>query len=74
MKVFEAVHEKLGNAISSKAGNINVTATTAGTFVTTVYQTEFEKGGATETFTWLKTGDTLKLNGYNIQSNALILN
>ena len=74
VKFLTAVHAKLGNAGAPSAGSINVNATPGGTFVTTQYNTKFEKGDATETFTWLKTAGTLKLQGYNIQSNALILN
>jgi len=74
MKLLGAVHAKTGDAGATKSGSINVTTTPSGTFVTTQYETTFEKGAATETFTWLKTQGTLKLYGYNIQSNALILN
>lgn len=74
VRFLNAVHAKLGNAGTTSAGNINVSATPNGTFVTTQYATTFEKGDAAETFTWLKTGGGLKLYSYNVQSNAFILN
>jgi hypothetical protein len=54
--------------------NIRVETNPGGTFLTTQYSTTFAAGTATEMFTWVKSGGTLKLNGYHIQSNALILN
>jgi hypothetical protein len=71
---FQAVHRKLGDAGASDLRNISVNATPTGTFITTVYQTTFAKGSATETFTWLKSSGHLKLYGYNIQSMALVMN
>lgn len=74
LKFLSAVHRKLGRAEASKRGNLNVNATTNGTFVFVNYQTSFDKGEAFESFTFKKsiTGD-LKLYGYNIQSNAFVL-
>ena len=76
VKFLQGVHTKLGLAQSEKLTYMTVNATTGGTFLTTVYQTTFDRGLATETFTWLKTisGNGLKLRGYNIQSNAFIVN
>jgi hypothetical protein len=69
-----AVHRKLGAAQSERLSNINVNATTNGTFVITTYQTTFDRGAAVETFTWIKSGNSLRLRGYNIQSNTLVVN
>jgi hypothetical protein len=74
LKFFSAVHAKLGDAGASSFDNINVSATPTRTFVTTRYSTAFSRGAATETFTWIKKAGALKLYGYNINSNALILN
>jgi uncharacterized protein DUF3887 len=73
-KFFTAIHKKLGNAGNASRGGINVNANTSGTFITVTYTTTYDKGAATETFTWRKgvAGD-LKLVGYNIQSDALIV-
>ena len=73
MRFLQAVHTKLGNAGESSFTNITVNATTGGTFVITVYQTKFDRGEATERFTWIKRNGELFLYGYNIQSNALIM-
>lgn len=74
LKFFEAVHRKLGAAGSSSLVNIKVMVMPNGTFITSVYNTRFELGQATETFNWIKKGDTLILHGYNINSKALIVN
>lgn len=68
-----AVHEKLGKSGTAKEGQVNVHSGTDGTFLTVNFDTAYEAGSATETFTWIKTGGTIKLYRYNIQSNALIL-
>ena len=70
---LEAIHTKLGNAGVEKLTNIKVNATTAGTFIVAQYKTAFDDGSAIETFTWIKSSGVLKLCGYHIQSNALIM-
>jgi len=71
---LKAVDRKLGPAGEIKLVNINVKASTGGTFGTCVYNTDFARGKAVETFTWRKSvSGELKLYGYNIQSNELIL-
>lgn len=68
---FSRVHEKLGNAGAAQRGMINVNANTSGTFVTVQYSTSFALGPAQETFTWIKSGSTLRLYRYNVQSDAV---
>lgn len=70
-RFLKGVHEKLGNTGSVQQGAINVNTNTSGTFVTVQYKTGFALGPAQETFTWIKSGDTLRLYRYNVQSNAL---
>jgi hypothetical protein len=72
MRFLESVHRKLGNAESGKRVNLNVQATNGSTFVTSQYNSEFESGQADETFTWRKSGNTLKLYRYNVQSAAFL--
>jgi hypothetical protein len=72
LRLLEAVHRKLGDAGDESQVNMNVNATTDGTFITTEYNTRFAQGQAIETFTWVKSGGTLKLYGYNVQSKALL--
>jgi len=72
IKFFQSIHRKLGDAGSSTLTSLNVSATPTGTYITTVYRTTFTEGEAVETFTWLKSGQGVVLNGYNIQSMKLI--
>jgi hypothetical protein len=68
------VHNKLGDASAEKQANVIVNVNAGRTLITTEYNTTFARGSAFETFTWIKKGDALRLYGYNIQSNAFILN
>ena len=72
IKFFQTIHRKLGDAGSSTLNNVNVTAMPTETYITAVYRTTFTGGEAIETFTWLKSGQGVVLNGYNIQSMKLI--
>jgi hypothetical protein len=73
IKFFQSIHRKLGDAGSSTLNRLNVAATPTGTYITAVYRTTFMEGEAVETFTWLKSGHAVVLNGYNIQSMKLIV-
>lgn len=74
-KFLEAVHRKLGKVQSSKQVGWNANATTGGTYLTVTMQTRFERGEGTEQFVYRKgEGDALKLVGYNIQSQDMMLN
>jgi|ERR1051326_4122479 hypothetical protein len=72
LKLFEAIHRKLGNTKSQTLSFWNMNATTSGFFITVTYDTSFERGSGQENFTWVKVGNKLSLVGYHIQSNALI--
>jgi hypothetical protein len=74
VKFLGAVHTKLGNAGVENFADMRVNATTGGTFIVTRYNTTFEHGSAVETFTWVKAHGALKLYGYDIRSNALVVN
>jgi Protein of unknown function (DUF4019) len=73
LEFFNAVHTKLGNTGTSERRNIDVNATTNGTFANVTYATTFERGSAIETFTWIVSDGKLKLVGYNINSRELIV-
>lgn len=73
IEFLQAVHRKLGNAGDATRTSIRVDTNTHGTFITTWYRTAFATGSATEMFIWVESSGTLKLYGYHIQSNALIL-
>jgi len=73
LKFFASVHSKLGVSQGSTRTNINVNVSTNGTLITVTYQSTFEQGNATETFTWRRTaGGDLRLFGYNVQSNVFL--
>jgi len=74
IKFFASVHTKLGNAGDHTLTNLRIDSNTNGTFLIAHYSTTFERGAAEETFTWVSSGNTLRLYGYNIQSNALLTN
>jgi hypothetical protein len=74
VKFLTAVHAKLGNAVADNLTNVRVNTNTGGTFLVTQYSTEFERGSAVETFTWIKSNGAVKLYGYNINSKELVLN
>lgn len=69
---FENVHAKLGNAGKQSLVNLRINATTNGTFLIAQYNSIFDRGRAVETFTFVKSGNSLRLYGYNIQSDALV--
>jgi hypothetical protein len=69
---LKTLNNKLGDAGEETMTGINITTTTAnGTVMTVIYNTTFARGKAVETFAWIKNGDSLKLNGYHVNSDAL---
>jgi hypothetical protein len=71
-KLMEAVHRKLGRVLKSSTVNWSVRNFNFKTSVVLAQNTQFEHGSATEVFTYLVSGDVVKLAGYNIQSMDLI--
>ncbi len=69
-----AVNRKLGKVRRSEQVGWQMNTTTQGSFVVLQMQTEFERGPAQETFTFLRDGEQLRLAGYNVNSNALVTN
>ena len=69
---LDQVHRKLGNAGAERRVSLHAGVGTSGTFVTAQFSTQFEQAPAIETFTWRKGWNTLKLYGYNVQSNAFL--
>jgi hypothetical protein len=74
VKFLEGVHNKLGDAGVSSQINMRVNASTFGSSVVAQYNTTFAQGSAVETFTWVKKSNSLRLYGYDIRSNALVVN
>jgi len=71
-ELFEAVNRKLGKVVSTKNQNFNVRTFNLTTQATIVQDTKFERGDATETFTFKVDGDKAVLQGYYINSMDLI--
>jgi len=74
IKFLGAVHRKLGNAGEARFVDLQINATTDGTFLAASYETKFANGPATESFTWKKNGGAWELFSYHIESMALIMN
>jgi len=72
VKFLSAVHRKLGNAGEAKLAGYFVNYNTGGVFTTVKFATSYANGSADETFVWVKSGDSLKLYGYHINSMALV--
>jgi predicted small lipoprotein YifL len=73
-KLLQAVHRKLGTVKKSTQDGFNINMFNGVTRVVLTYKTDFEKGSAIETFTFVTSGDSATLQGYNINSPALITN
>jgi hypothetical protein len=74
-RILEAVHRKLGKVRQTKQVGWNANAGTAGSMVTLTMATDFERGSGTEQFVYVRAADQqLKLAGYNIQSQEIMLN
>jgi hypothetical protein len=72
--LLDAVHRKLGTVKSSARQGWNDTVNMQGHFLTTGYKTSFVKGDGVETFVFRVSGKQAALVGYNINSDALIVN
>ena len=71
-RFMQAVHRKLGKALKTVNANWTVRNFNLKTTVVLLQKTDFEHGSGNETFTYVVTGDAVKLVGYNIQSTDLI--
>ena len=72
VKLLQAIQRKLGKYKSATQTGWRGNTTPAGTVVVLTYNSQFEKHSAVETFTFAVSGETATLQGYNINSNALI--
>lgn len=74
-RILEAVHRKLGKVKQTKQVGWNANAGTSGSTLTLTMETSFEHGSGTEQFVYTRAADqSLKLAGYNIQSQEMMLN
>jgi hypothetical protein len=72
--LLAAVHRKLGTVKKAEQRGWNDQINTGGHFVTLNFATSYAQGDAAETFVYKIAGDKAQLVGYNINSNALIIN
>lgn len=72
-RFITAVRRKLGAEVSAKRTGWNVQANTSGSFVTLTYDTKFEKGTGAETFRIRISGGKGQVEGYNVNSPALVV-
>lgn len=73
-KFLEAVHRKLGPVQSSVEDGWRVNSLNGKTYVLLSEKTEFEKGEAVESFTFIMRDGQALLYNYNVNSRALIEN
>jgi uncharacterized protein DUF4019 len=74
-EILQAVHRKLGVVVSTAQTNFtsrDLAGTSAGSYISMTYKTEFAEGPATESFNWRVVDGKVHLVGYNIQSSLLI--
>jgi hypothetical protein len=72
IQLFTGIHNKLGSFVSGTQSGWKVNYGTGGTTIIIVYDSKFEKGDGQETFTFQRSGGSIQLVGYNINSRALI--
>lgn len=72
-RFLAAVHRKLGVTQSSVPRGWQINVQTSGTYVTLTVATVFAGGAAQERFVYRLQDKQARLAGYNINSNALIL-
>ena len=68
IKVFETVHSKMGNPGKMSIKGFHISASTRGTFVNEVYDTQFSLGQGQEGFIWRIDQDTARLVTYHVDS------
>lgn len=71
IKLFQSVHDKMGDAGKMSIQGFHVNATNHGVFVDEVYATQFGKGAGQEGFIWRIDQDTPRLVTYHIDSPNL---
>ncbi len=74
LRFMQAVRTKLGAFQGGTLGSSSTKTTPSGTTVALTYKSQFERGPAVETFNFLMTGEAATLQGYNVNSPALLLN
>ena len=71
---LSAVHRKLGTVTKATRQGFNDQMNTGGHYITMTYATTYTRGEATETFVYKISDGKAALVGYNVNSDALIIN
>ncbi|BDI61397.1 hypothetical protein [Qipengyuania nanhaisediminis] len=66
--LVETIAARLGKVESSDRDGINISSDNGQTITVITMASQFEQGEATETFTFLGTGDDMALAGWNVDS------
>lgn len=72
LEFIRALRGKLGAFKSATPNGWRTNVNTQGATVFLVYNSQFERGSAQETFTFEVSGETVTLHGYNVSSQDLI--
>jgi hypothetical protein len=72
VKMMDGVSKKLGRFRSASPQGWKVNFGTGGRMITLGFASEYEKGRAVETFVWKSQGDAMALQGFNVNSRALL--
>ena len=67
------INGRLGEIVTTKRVKFNVKSTPGGTITSVVMQTNFEQGEGTETYTFSGSGEDMRLEGWNVNSNRLMI-
>lgn len=70
-KAIGAIHDQLGPVRTTKPVGFQTTTGSGGAFVQIEYETEFEKGVATESFVWEITEGHALLRSYQVTTKTL---
>lgn len=73
LELLQAIHIKLGKVTATKNSGGRLNKFLTETQIVMVQETEFERGKATETFTFIYADKKASLAGYHVNSNDLIL-
>jgi hypothetical protein len=72
-EIFARLRRKMGKCTASQNTGLLVTSNTQGTYVTTTYRTDCEKGPLEETIIWSVENQRVKLWQYNATSPLLLV-
>ena len=72
-KFLTAVHKKLGQVAQTQQMGVNVNYNTAGTYITVTMHTRFQHGTGDETFVFRSKDNDVRLVGYHVASNDMMM-